>query len=448
MATPGSPSFQQVSLEEDFLASQQYGAAGVPAQTGAEAAPMYPYPGISPYDHKFSRTFNEGGLWKHETEDGPRRYFFTLEGFAAQLRKPGRQPIGAKLGDPEDIPILVAGGNIGLPLLTLQNTGDLLFKHDLNTEGIRARWGFDNQDGSGFVVEGFWASDVSNSHNYNPLGDISDPTTYQDFLAVPAFNDSEFGTLIRYDLKFQVDYAAEAFGASMNLLQMPKFGRRSFKIRPLYGIRYLHINESFGFQGADSALTYDSTTSFINGFPVSYMVDVDSVEDNPFGNPQFQTFIDSNVWSHLVGPEIGFQFEIGGTKFRLVGHTKFALLGNAEKIKLSGDDFGNGYLIDLGADTAGENFFSQTEYHAHVSPAFEQTLSAEAQLFGLIPVLKRIPALDSAVFRIGISYLAVAEVARPADTITYNALPLFPEIEVDRSRWDMYTMNFGITWRR
>jgi len=441
-ATSGA--HQSVTLAEDFGVGMQPGA--VPPSAGGPP-PVYPYPSVSPYDHKFSQTFTEGGLWKSESRDGGRKYFFTLEGFAAELKKPGRHHIGAVL-DPDDILNLAAASDINPFLLALRNTQDGFFKHDFKTEGIRGRWGFDNPDRSGFLVEGFWASDVTGSHNLNDDGDITDPTTFQDFNAVPALDGTTTGALIRYDLEFRVRYAAEAFGASMDFLQMPKFGRRTLKIRPMWGLRYLHINEQFSFKGRDSALSYPSTINSINGFPIGVIVDPTTVLANPFGNPPFESFIDSNVWSNLAGPEIGLQFEIGGAKFKIMGHTKFSLLGNAEKISLAGDDFGNGFLIDLNADLNAENFFSQTEYHAHVSPAFEQSLSAEAQIFSIVPVLKKVPALETAVFRVGVTYLTVSEVARPADTIVYQSLPLFPEIEVNRSRWDMYSLNFGVTWRR
>jgi hypothetical protein len=264
-------------------------------------------------------------------------------------------------------------------------------------------------------------------------------------MAIPANDGSATGTLIRYDSQFDLSYSQEAFGASLDYIKTPVLGRDVMRLRPTFGVRYVHLHEQFGFQGTDSTLEYGADSTFIDGYLTDYVIDTENVAPNFFGNPPYTSYIDSNVWTNLVGPQIGLQFEAGGSKLKVMGSTKFALMGNHEKIKLAGDDFGNGKFINL---DIGDNFFSQTEYHTHLSPSFEYNISLEARLFGLIPVLRRLPTLDSAVFRTGFTYLVVAEVARPADTIVYNALPLFPEIDVNRSRWDMTTLNFGITWQR
>ena len=109
------PHHQEVTLQQDFGVGQPP-AAGFPAgPPGAGGPPMYPYPGISPYDNKFSQTFNDRGIWKYDTQNGPRKYFFTLEGFAT-TETAGMQPTA-----PEALDRLYRPQALEVPVLTARD---------------------------------------------------------------------------------------------------------------------------------------------------------------------------------------------------------------------------------------------------------------------------------------------------------------------------------------
>ena len=102
----------------------------------------------------------------------------------------------------------------------------------------------------------------------------------------------------------------------------------------------------------------------------------------------------------LGGVQMGYR-----TILVLTGTTKVGLLANYAKLRMNGDNIAmhtrESNLLLATTVNATPNAFSDSQYHTHVSPMFEQTFSAEAPLFRYVPVLRRFSVFEKARFRTG-----------------------------------------------
>ena len=162
------------------------------------------------------------------------------------------------------------------------------------------------------------------------------------------------------------------------------------------------------------------------------------------------------------------KFVLGeGDGLSLTGATKVGALFNHEKVRLSGDNIGdtvttavdlvsgNTILQDLFDTTTSaatpltQNAFSDTKSSTHISPMFQQSLTAELPIFRRIPVLRDVNALEHAKFQAGWNFTWIGEVADPNQSITWLSNPranLFPTIDVKRRSFYQNSFNLGINW--
>ena len=302
------------------------------------------------------------------------------------------------------------------------------------------------------------------------------------------------GVTVPFDLEFRVDYNVETWGGSLNWMSTPIVRRSWLRVRPLVGIRYLQLRERLRFTGRDSGLTYGEEAGSesnadikIHSLPNHFDDNRDFVIDNagfdettqqPQGQQQQQgqqvtvpsvpfiqfrdpllspfpitSFLENDIRSHLAGPEIGLQYDIGGMRFKISGHTKFALVANHTRAWMDGDNIAmitrDADLLPQTPEEARPNRFSDKDTHTTVSPLFEQSIFAELPIFGALPVIRRVPILQDATFRVGYTFLAVGLVARPSDSIVWQGNPregLFPYIKMDRSTWTASYWSFALDW--
>ncbi len=183
-----------------------------------------------------------------------------------------------------------------------------------------------------------------------------------------------------------------------------------------------------------------------------------------------RAYLNSNVVSDLGGPEAGFHYILGDSRgISITGSTKVGALFNYERMNLSGDNIGNHMAVDLitGPDpTTGlftptdmfdtnniagptQNAFSDSKSSTHVSPMFEQSLTAEVPIFSRVPVLKNVRQLEGAKFRLGWTYLFISEVADPLQSVRWQSNPqagLFPSLQTERDNFSQNTFSFGVNW--
>ena len=323
--------------------------------------------------------------------------------------------------------------------------------------------------------------------------------TAQDFIlqnnllnlrGLPLDDGTTFGVTSPYDLEFRLTSKSRTYGMSVNWILAPSFRTKKFMVRPMVGIRYLRLNESFHFYGQDSGLSYDNLEDVDEPFngdiklhspPNNFDEDGDGIVDNAAlveeggtgggggggGNTDEYRFIIYNdpamypmtatlnhvLRSSLIGPEIGLRYDLGGAKFKLWGQTKFALAANSEKLRLNGNNIGmvtrqTDFLVPT-PDNPQPNRFNDRDQHTHVSEIIEQSFFAEAPVFAKIPILRRSRLLSEANFRFGYTLLFVGHVARPYGSINWQGNPsagLFPTIDVARSSFWTENFSFSLNW--
>ena len=140
---------------------------------------------------------------------------------------------------------------------------------------------------------------------------------------------------------------------------------------------------------------------------------------------------------------------------------------NHERVHLEGDNIGdtvttsvdlvsgNTLLQDMydttitSATPRTQNAFSSSKSSTHVSPMFQQSLTAELPIFSRIPVLRDVSQLQHASFQAGWNFTWIGEVADPNQSISWLTNPranLFPGIDVKRRSFYQNSINLGINW--
>ena len=285
----------------------------------------------------------------------------------------------------------------------------------------------------------------------------------------------------RFDLDYILHHQVESYGAGADFVSAAMYESDGMTISTVFGGQFMQVNEGMFFRGVDSGLTYaqnlpdgrddDNDGVYDN---VAETGTATFTEGNPYGNVAIggnsliRSFVNSSVQSNMGGPEIGVKFVLGeGDGLSLTGATKVGALFNHEKVRLSGDNIGdtvttavdlvsgNTILQDLFDTTTSaatpltQNAFSDTKSSTHISPMFQQSLTAELPIFRRIPVLRDVNALEHAKFQAGWNFTWIGEVADPNQSITWLSNPranLFPTIDVKRRSFYQNSFNLGINW--
>jgi len=383
--------------------------------------------------------------------------------------------------DEVDAQILAATGGIGNPgvLFTNQrNTTDLEI-----TETIIL-----NRD-----LLTFDAVDVELFGVRESTFDVLNRTLLQQFnlplqngLVGPGLPDDPIaGVYQRFDIEFAIRQSVQTYGAGAHFESDTLFEHHGIQFRGLLGGRYMRINEGFHFRGTDSGLTYSITNS-TNGEQADRIDNdgdfvVDDIEEggsgddyigfNPSDELLIRSFVDNEVESDLGGPELGFAYDLGKKAgIDISGSTRVGALFNQERIRLAGDNIGHfsplGVIPNLGIDpvtnqvilaelfdttTANgqltQNAFTDSSGSTHLSPMFEQSLTATIPLFGRVPVLRDMKLLEQSSLQVGWTFLWIGEVADPSQSIAWESNPragLFPTVNVDRDNYYQNTLRLGV----
>ena len=304
------------------------------------------------------------------------------------------------------------------------------------------------------------------------------------------------GATAVYDLNFQVGLQVEQYGSGLRWQTTPWIKTDTFRLSPTAGVRYMSLTENFNFFGQHSGWTYGSATGggagggggnqatnpdvLIHSIPNFFDDDRDGVIDPagsfegggagggaggaagaagtflPPSNGQIYpvtSILANNVQSQLLGPELGFNYQLGGDHFKIGGRSQFALLANYERIRMSGDNIfvttRQGNLNQPSIVDPRPNDFTDSKTTTHVSPLFEQSVYLEGQFLKYVPLVRRSSFLQGADVRVGYTYTFMTEITRADDSILWQGNPaagLFPEIDAKRSTWRSNTLNLGITW--
>jgi hypothetical protein len=304
------------------------------------------------------------------------------------------------------------------------------------------------------------------------------------------------GETVPYDLDFIIQHSIQTFQGGAVWAFTPIYDRGGITVRPVFGGRYMSIDETFRFYGASTLLAYgldnaDADTPInTKVFPPGDGIDDDGdfipdTTDEPSDTVNttgttfspltglsnhliVRSFINSKVQSDLAGPEFGLQYDLGSTgALKLSGSTRVGALFNNERLRLRGDNIGNFMGIEVipdpitGANIStrmfdtettngpSQNAFADTDSSSHLSPMFEQGLNLNVPLFSRVPVLKDMWQFEDAALTVGWSYLLIGEVADPNDSIIYQSSPItgiLPQISPERDNFTQTTWSIGLNW--
>lgn len=462
------------------------------------------WPAISPYQSAniAQDTTYQGanGLWYREVLNRRTDWIFSVEAVAMRYRDAGGATVGAPYAplrlDTDQPPGFPADPSVGefptvsnftpnvegfflsdprifpVPFLDAGNapfddnairfrpvSGAVMGDPDA-APGIKGSMGFMNENGSGVNFSGFWADTAAENYtrgtdNFNgvPITQVL-TTSYNAqnlaaYGAVPLNNgesprpDFGPGSVAKYDILFRTEFATQAAGSNLSFYLPPVVEGDAITIRPLWGARYLYVNEAFAMRGIDSGFTYDlaDDTFRPTGAAIAY--------------DQFEARIRNEIRSHLAGPEVGFRIDLASNRdhFHIYGETTFALTANYERANLAGQNIGDP-LVDIqvnglavprmlapGVDT---RFQSQVD-STRVTPVFTQSVFADFDLFGL-PLFKEVDMLENTRFKLGYTIIAAGGVSRPLDSINWNGFPLTPTVSFQRENWWAHQLSAGIDW--
>lgn len=407
-----------------------------------------PYPEISPFDNgAFQQHSMENGLWMKETRGPGRHYNFGVDVLFTNFRKPVDRPVGSNAVPHKIFYPDTAATNFWL-IGKAYNTRDIFDQWDLQN-GVKVHWGFEDPDETGFKVTAFWTGEFEDIQDY---GDINAPASVNNVSALSAIlpglplddgiggTDATSNTNALYDRGVRYTYSQEAFGTQLNWIMSPKISRRNWQLQTLYGLRYLGIREGFSFLGRGSGLNY--TTTFITPPDIGSPPTIGGTPT--VVTPPFEGLIIATTKSHLFGPEGGFTVELGGDRLKILSTTKVGLMANRERTDLQSRGLGNHFSPDFDPD----HETSYTETTTHVSPLIDFSVMVEANIFPIVPVVKRWKILRDAKLRGGWQILNVWEVQRPTDAIVYRAPPEDPFIQSRRTSWNAQMWHLGVIWEK
>jgi len=477
-----------------------------------------PWPQVSPYQSAnvaMDQYRRSDGLWFREIFHRRREYFASLEATAVWYRNAGNATIGSpyaplfidgfptgQFADFYNTGITTATNFAGMspgrfaidtrvfPYPAVDSNANVIVTLDdndpnpfpirsgksINTPegqlGLQLKWGFENEDGSGFMITGWFGGEADPvfKRGYEFINGVPVTQELSQLLGganlnvrygnVPLDNGEPaplglggFGTggTQKFDTYYELSHTTQAGGTNFSVYSSSIFRSDAVQVRPLWGMRYLNIQEGFKFRGIDSGLTYDYDGPGGDG---TYAPDGGIT---PYTDEQWEARLSNNVESHIAGPEIGFRIDLGDgghDGFRIWGETIFGLNANFEEIQMAGDNIGDaltdGRFENPGMprmlDPANQSEFADKETSTHVSPLFQQSVFMDFNFVRELPVLRRISILEDTTFRLGYTYLWVGEVSRPIDSINWKGYPLYPSIQQGRKGWWAQQVSAAIDW--
>ncbi len=458
---PGNPYQQAVqqTMPPDVFGQQGYNPANNSAiDTSGFQSWMKPWPAISPFENVFSETFWEDGIWNRiqiPMGAGSRRYYGDMSILQARFRKPNRARIGATgvRTLAQSFPAITAANlpNFQVASARVFDSGrfnvngadpQMVLEDHQNKKspGIRATLGFTDVDQGGAE----WSFFVLTGDERLFKRGSEDPSNRTANAAL-SVNDVSGGITIPFDILYRVHFQSRAAGTEFNLLNRPLYKSKNVHVRSTWGMRYLYLGEKFQFNGK-----YSGDIATFNPDGSLNVI----TTPNPAGFIQDVSVL-SRVNSHMIGPQGGFEYAVGGESFTLGGHTKVGVMLNVEQMKLESSGLDVPFFVDDGAATTTINpnynpnlKSTDSQNTAHFSPLFEQKIYADMKVLHLIPGLRSMKIFDNAKLRLGYSITAAWEVSRPNENIVWQAGQIQPVIRARRNLWYTDNWSASISWER
>ena len=393
------------------------------------------------------------------------------------------------------------GGVTGTPtIFASQDTG--ILAGVIASGGGRVTWGWMNPDDSGFEASGFVQSQATTSWSlYDPLLDINPLSgNYNPLLHLHAWfglplgnsgtqsvitnvtgtaltgagaygdtdGDGKYGAVQPYDMGVFVRFNSQLMGANADWYFNSIYEQKAIKIRPLVGAKYVHLRETFSFDGYDSGLGYtvsDPTTGAGGGggggggngggsLTSGYLTPL--ALDPLFSVPNvLHSHLNSAVTSQMGGPEAGFRIDLGKSdaKFKMWANTKVGALANVASRQINGYGIGNNFnIISPNTVPAMPNdpqatAFGVTKTSTNIAPMFEQSINVKFPVFNLVPYLNKLEVFERAQLTAGYTFLYIGGVYRPQNTIIWNQYPKIPQLNSNTSSFYNSNFSLGVEWQ-
>lgn len=522
-----------------------------------------PWPTVSPFENKFSQHLNKNGLWFSDSRSATasnRSYVFGIE-FLNTTTKEDKGLVGN--ANAQSYYEMVYDDLV--TETDQQYADDFQFSNyysaastalagQIEGSGMRVTAGWWNSDDTGVMFETIWNADSSSvfdarqatttfaafsptttgaagstastfADRANQLDLVRQLLSAPDFLlsdidpidpdlllqqnllnlrGIPIDNGTFAGGSIAYDLNYRLEVSSQVLGGGLNYVMAPIIKSDGFMVRPVVGLRYINMQESFRFDGEDSGLLYDDSVAGtgdptvdlkLQSIPDGVDNDDDGIIDNGGIAEDSTTFtatnfdaiatggvdgvsssiVNSHLYSdansHLAGPEIGLRYDFGGDKkdsFKIWGQTKVGLLVNHEELEMTGDNIGlftrfeaGTYDGTIGSAAPTETFaptladpnpnaFSASASTTHVSPLVEQSIFAELPVFEYVPVIGDAKIFEGAKLKLGYSITFIDQVASNTQSVVWQGNPvqgLFPVYDLERRSWWTSNWSAGLEWR-
>ena len=466
------------------------------------------WPNVSPYmGPAVDQTTYEDGNWFNRQFTGNRKYYFSTEALIGQTQRgtsntligaPGVNElpvfpgtVANSLHSQQFFETVIATDN--MPNRTVTATGGggngastghipifvARTYHDMpdpsQAGGVRSTFGWFNPDQSGFQASGFWLNNAQSTFfsgtglPYNPIDAVNVNITGYNQHHLRAYSglplqgkdsdgDGFPGFVQPFDIYYRMKFETQLMGSNVDWYWSAIYDRSSVLIRPVGGARFLQLREKFTFDGSDSGLGYTiqgaraqagGGNAATTGAPYSPLI-----LDPEFSIPNvMNSHLTSQSRSLLAGPEAGLRFDVGGDKFKIWTQSKFGLLANNTQRNLKGFNIGDAYYVANGRTTTvmprnspDLTAFSSQNNSTWLSPMFEQSIFVKAPLFQYVPILSKARILNNAEFQVGYTLLVLGQIARPAQQIDWQAYPVNPRLQSERSTYTNGTFSFGVEW--
>lgn len=375
-----------------------------------------------------------------------------------------------------------------------------MFDDGLESSGFKVRFGWTNEDDSSVEFNGWHVTEQHTTFSQGQeqlYRETTDPLYPFQFSGlnhgISIDRGDGIADIIPFDQFFETKISAQAFGAGVLITKTPLYARDHITIRPIWGVRYIQLKERFGFYGIDSGAEYDIVSyaegispeeEFFNNRETDQGGSNTATGDGVAGRPVADSFNDgttdqfsfpsvpariftetqpysaslsANTKSNMAGPEVGLRLDTGGDTANLSLQATAGLMVINQHVQLGGYGFFNhfedanldgfpdgGDLVTGAGDISSTTNFNDSERLTHVAPSFEASVNFEIKLFESVPVFRNIDIFEDASFKVGYSYLYLGQIARPTESVSYVTFPANPRIDVDRTGWDMQSLNLGI----
>lgn len=393
-------------------------------------------------------------------------------------------------------------GSAAIPIFIQQDLGVL--QQNFGSGGLRSSFGWWNPDGSGFMAQGYWQDvarsdfflgdpwmDSSNTINNNVLSHIQ-PWFGLTLPGADRDNNGLNGVVVPYDLYVDFQFRSNLYGGNLDWYFAPIYERDYLKVRPVVGARYMMLNESFAFTGADSGLGYELSSSSAIGITgpnisstgvttstttttttttgtgttggsgggVTYYLTISSLDAQFSTFDPIQSYLMSRAQSQFAGPEAGFRFDFGSEETKLWLQSKFGLMANYNVRNVNGYNIGDHFNIlstdPVGASGSNENpvraagikgtSFNNGTSTTTVSPMFEQGIFVQAPILKYVPVIKKMPVFEKAQFQAGYTILMLGNVYRASNDINWAQYPVLPTPGNGRALYYTTNWSLGVQW--